>query len=60
LYTEIIEPLGHKAKEKNEQFAEEYARVINKFTLEFAQEYCDASGRIMWEKLVRFNSGKKS
>ncbi len=58
LYTEIIEPLGHRAKEKNEQFAEEYAKVINKFTLEFSQEYCDNSGKIMWEKLVRLNSGK--
>lgn len=59
LYTEIIEPLGHKAKEKNEQFVEEYAKVINKFTLEFSIEYCDPSGKIMWEKLVKFNSGKK-
>jgi hypothetical protein len=58
LYTEIIEPLGHKAKEKNEQFSEEYAKVINKFTLAFSQEYCDHSGKIMWEKLVKYNSGK--
>ena len=59
LFTEIIEPLGYKAKEKNEQFSEEYANVINKFTREFSQEYCDPSGKIMWEKLVKFNSGKK-
>jgi len=58
LYTEIIEPLGSKAKEKNEQFTEEYAKAINKFTLQFAQEYCDSSGQIMWKKLVKFNSGK--
>jgi hypothetical protein len=59
LYIEIIEPLGHKAKERNELFSEEYAKVINKFTLEFSQEYCDHSGKIMWEKLVKFNSGKR-
>lgn len=58
LYTDIIEPLGHKAKEKNEQFSEEYAKVINKFTLAFAQEYCDLNGSILWDKLVRFNSGQ--
>lgn len=58
LYTDIIEPLGHKAKEKNEKFTEEYAKVINKFTREFATEYCDESGSILWEKLVKFNSGK--
>jgi hypothetical protein len=59
LYTEIIEPLGHKAKKKNEQFLDEYAKVINKFTLEFSKEYCAEDGSILWEKLVKFNSGKK-
>lgn len=59
LYTEIIEPLGHKAKERNEKFTEEYAKVINKFTLEFAQEYCAGDGSILWDKLVRFNSAKQ-
>lgn len=58
LYTDIIEPLGHNAKEKNEQFQQEYAKVINKFTLEFSQEYCDTDGSILWYKLVQFNSGK--
>jgi len=56
LYLEIIEPLGHKAREKNELFSEEYAKVINRFTREFAAEYCDDDGSILWEKLVRFNS----
>lgn len=60
LYTEIIEPLGYKAKEKNEEFAEEYSKVINKFTLEFSKEYCASDGSILWKKLVRFNSGKKT
>ena len=58
LYTDIIEPLGHKAKEKNEQFQIEYAKVINKFTLEFSKEYCAPDGSILWNNLVRFNSGK--
>jgi hypothetical protein len=59
LYTDIIEPLGHKAKKKNEQFLDEYAKVINKLTLEFSKEYCAEDGRILWEKLVKFNSGKR-
>src|SRR3990172_8883972 len=58
LYTDIIEPLGHKAKEMNDKFSEEYAKVINKFTIEFAGEYCGSDGAILWEKLVKFNSGK--
>src|SRR5258706_9287504 len=36
LYTEIIEPLGHKAKEKNDDFMKSYSQMINKFTKEFA------------------------
>jgi len=58
LYTDIIEPLGNKAKEKNDKFLEEYSKVINKFTFEFASEFCDTDGSILWEKLVQFNSGK--
>jgi len=55
LYTEIIEPLGHRAKERNEKFLESYSQIINKFTVEFANEFC-TDGRIDWEKLVKFNS----
>ena len=58
LYTDIIEPLGHKAKEKNEQFMEEYAKVINKFIQKFIQDFCDDDGQINWNKLVKFNSAK--
>ena len=56
LYTDIIEPLGHKAKEKNDEFLKSYAQMINKFTLEFSIEFCKKSGEIDWEKLVRYNS----
>lgn len=60
LYIDIIEPLGYKAKKKNEDFLAEYSRVINKFTFEFAKRYCDSKGTINWNKLVKFNSGKRS
>lgn len=58
LYTEIIEPLGHKAKQQNDDFFEAYSQIINKFTLSFALEFCD-DGIINWEKLVQFNSSTK-
>jgi hypothetical protein len=58
LYTDIIEPLGHQAKEKNEEFLKAYAKVINQFTLKFAQDFCD-DGVINWQKIVEFNSKKK-
>jgi len=57
LYIEIIEPLGHQAKQHNESFQKEYARLINLFTQEFLQEFC-VNGQIDWQKLVQFNSGK--
>jgi len=58
LFTEIIEPLGYKSKEKNDSFSEAYARMINLFTLEFSTDFCMANGSIDWTKLVQFNSGK--
>jgi hypothetical protein len=57
-YLDIIEPLGHKAKIKNEEFTTEYDKVINKFTLEFMQMFCDSDGQINWKKLVEFNSSQ--
>ncbi|MGQ9872063.1 PmeII family type II restriction endonuclease [Leptodesmis sp.] len=59
LYTEIIEPIGYTAKENNEQFEEEYGKVINRFTLEFMQSFCDTEGQIDWQKIVQLNSAKK-
>jgi len=56
LYKEIIEPIGHEAKQKNEEFLENYAQIINKLTLEFSQNFC-TDGKINWEKLVEYNSG---
>ena len=58
LYTDIIEPLGHQAKKKNEQFVQEYAKVINRFTAEFIKTFCDADGNMLWEEIVKFNSAE--
>lgn len=57
LYTDIVEPLGYQARERNDVFLESYAKMINKFTKEFANEFCDETGQILWKKLVEFNSG---
>lgn len=58
LFVEMIEPLGYRAKERNKAFLTEYAKIINLFTREFMDEFCQ-DGIIDWDKLVRFNSGKK-
>ncbi|MGD9488258.1 MAG: PmeII family type II restriction endonuclease [Calditrichaceae bacterium] len=56
LYKSIIEPLGHKAREKNDAFNKSYAQKINLFTLEFISDFCDDAGNINWDKLIEFNS----
>lgn len=59
LYKEIIEPLGYRAKQRNDEFVHSYSQMINKFTRDFANEFCLDNGDIDWNKLVEFNSGKK-
>ena len=58
LFTGIIEPLGFKAKEKNDKFLESYSQILNKFTLDFSNQFCN-DGKINWESLVKFNSSIK-
>ncbi|EAR03031.1 PmeII family type II restriction endonuclease [Maribacter sp. HTCC2170] len=58
LYKEIIEPLGYKAKERNDDFMKSYSMMINKFTREFSIEFCDENGIINWEKILELNSKK--
>ncbi len=58
LYSEIIEPLEHKAIQKNDEFIIAYSQIINKFTLNFSLDFC-VNGKINWEKLVQFNSSTK-
>lgn len=56
LYKQIVEPLGYKAKEKNEEFAKSYAQKINMFTRDFINNFCSENGDIDWDRLVDFNS----
>lgn len=60
LYTDIIEPLGYQAKENNEQFEQEYSKVINRFSLEFMKDFCDSDGQIIWQRIVQMNSEKRA
>ncbi len=56
LFTELIEPLGHKSKERNDDFMQSYSQMLNKFTKEFTTDFCDIDGAIDWNKLVKLNS----
>lgn len=56
LYKMIIEPIGFQAKQYNEAFLQGKGGIINLFTQEFIQLFCDANGVVDWLKLVEFNS----
>lgn len=56
LYVEIIEPLGYRAKEHNEVFLSGRSEIVNKFTGEFIQSFCERPGAIDWRRVVEFNS----
>ena len=58
LYIDIIKPIGYRAKQKNEEFLQAYANIVNRLTLEFAKNFCNSDGSINWEKLVKYNSAK--
>jgi hypothetical protein len=59
LYVDIIEPLGHRAKQRNDEFEAAYATVVNRFTRDFLEDFC-TDGAIDWVKLVRYNSESKA
>ena len=54
----IVRPIGSKATERNEAFSREEGALVNKLTFELLDEFCDKkTRRILWDKLVKFNSG---
>jgi hypothetical protein len=60
LYRRIIKPIGHRAREHNDEFLAEYAKVLNHFTQQFIADFCNPDGAIDWDKILVFNSGRKN
>lgn len=58
LFIEIIEPLGYKAKEKNDTFLFAYNKLLNRFIKEFSNEFCLCDGSIDWQRIVKMNSSE--
>lgn len=52
LYMEIIEPIGYRAKEFNDEFHDRKNRALNRMVREFTENYCLADGAIDWPKIV--------
>lgn len=57
LYKEIIEPVGFRAREHNEQYEQEVDALANRLIKRFVELFCDERGVIDWHKLVEANSG---
>lgn len=56
LYLDLIEPLGHKAKQRNDEFQIEYDKATNRFTKLFIEKYCLLDGCIDWDSIVKLGS----
>lgn len=58
LYTDIIQPIGYRAKEHNDAFMKKKAGVANQLTKDLIEGFCHpTTGQLAWVKLVEFNSG---
>ena len=58
-YIRIIQPLGHDAKRRNEEFVNKYGAVINRFSKKFSELFCnEETGEINWKALVSFSSAR--
>ncbi|NJL06172.1 MAG: cytosolic protein [Chloroflexaceae bacterium] len=58
MYVDIVEPMGYQAKLKNDAFWKAYSQILNRFTIEFSQQFCTADGSIDWEHLVALSSAR--
>ena len=57
-YLKIIKLMKDKPQQHLMHYKEAWDAAINRFTLEFINEFCYEDGSIDWEKLVVFNSGR--
>jgi hypothetical protein len=57
-YLKIIRLMQNKPQEHLLTYRQNWDAAINRFTLEFIQDFCDSEGNITWERLVEFNSGR--
>ncbi len=58
-YTRIIRLMERGALSQAAEYAAEYDRAVNRFTLELLSNFADDNGQVDWEKLARFNSSEE-
>ncbi|MCS7055523.1 MAG: PmeII family type II restriction endonuclease [Thermoflexales bacterium] len=58
LYADIIEPLGQQAHQPNQEFQQLYSSLVNKFTKELLDKFCESDGRLNWRRILEYNSAR--
>ena len=57
-YLRIIKAMGSLPEQHRLQYDEERAALSNRLDKQFVLNFVDRGGRIQWDKLVRYNSGR--
>lgn len=58
-YLRMIDLMGKKPDEYADIFSFQYTRALNRMVRDFTNDFCDAYGDIDWDRLVRYNSGRR-
>ncbi|MCX7989886.1 MAG: PmeII family type II restriction endonuclease [Aquificaceae bacterium] len=58
-YIDIVEPIGYRAKEKNESYRTRYDAALNRLVKEFVELFCRQDGSVDWQRVVRFTSERR-
>jgi hypothetical protein len=58
-YLKLVRLMRDDPEKHRPEFKDAWDRAVNRFVREFTERFCDQGGTILWEELVRFNSGKE-
>jgi hypothetical protein len=58
-YLKLIRLMKDYPTKHRIQFEEEWSKAVNRFELEFLQDFATADGGINWERLTEYNSGSQ-
>jgi hypothetical protein len=56
-YLKLIRLMKDYPEQYRQQYEQEWAKAVNRFTRDLLQEFANEVGELDWEKIVRFNSG---
>jgi hypothetical protein len=59
LYREIIAPIDHEARRKDETFKKAYAAKVNEMTQDFTNNFMTPENQIDWLKLIDYVSKRQ-